>query len=212
MNVTFNLNYLLVFGLAICIIILIFILLKYIFVPDNNSSNVKLVKKNLDSNIDFFNTGAKIIEKSNKIIDKENNKVYHFIDLGDKILIMENTLFIPQEENEKNENEILNSDSPELPVENDSFIPEQIGSDVEITILEETSSASDQQKEAEEMQKVIEESGIDYEEQQSKLYDYAVVDAEVVTSSNTQQEEEEEEEEEEEYSDDDDDNDPNKFI
>ena len=72
MNVSFNLNYLLVFGLVICIIVLIFMLFKYIFVKDTNSSNHNITgspnEKNLQSNIDFFNTTAKIIEKSNKIV------------------------------------------------------------------------------------------------------------------------------------------------
>lgn len=178
MNVSFNLNYLLVFGLAVCIIILIYMLIKHIFVTEKNTNyqiiSKKPGEKNLPTNIDFFNKGVKIIEKSDKFIDKENNKYYQIIDLGDKILIMEDTLFFPQDDSITNENEVIKSKP--LEVENDSFIPEQVGSDFEKSIL-----TSSDISEIEEMQKAIEESDINFNEVQIDLYSIQVKEAQIVS-------------------------------
>lgn len=176
MNVSFNLNYLLVFGLVICIIVLIFMLFKYIFVKDTNSSNHNITgspnEKNLQSNIDFFNTTAKIIEKSNKIVDTKNNKVYQFIDLGDKILIMEDTYFIPQKESLENEAVILGDDAKIYDSHN--FIPEQVISPIEKNLFNDEVNA---------MSEVIKEAETNYDETHNDVYDYAVKEAEIVSSS-----------------------------
>ena len=176
MNVSFNLNYLLVFGLVICIIVLIFMLFKYIFVKDTNSSNHNITgspnEKNLQSNIDFFNTTAKIIEKSNKIVDTKNNKVYQFIDLGDKILIMEDTYFIPQKESFENEAVILADDAKIYDSHN--FIPEQVISPIEKNLFNDEVNA---------MSEVIKEAETNYDVTHNDVYDYAVKEAEIVSSS-----------------------------
>lgn len=192
MNVSFNLNYLLVFGLAVCIIILIYMLIKHIFVSEK-STNYQIItknpgEKNLPSNIDFFNKGVQIIEKSDKFIDKENNKFYQIIDLGDKILIMEDTLFVPQDDSVKNDNEVLNSKP--LDIETDSFIPEQVGSDIEKNILNNASTS-----EVEEMQNAIEKSNINFDDLQPELFGIAVKDAEIVSETVAKTSEEEDEEE-----------------
>lgn len=194
MNVSFNLNYLLVFGLAVCIIILIYMLIKHIFVTEKNTNyqiiSKKPGEKNLPTNIDFFNKGVKIIEKSDKFIDKENNKYYQIIDLGDKILIMEDTLFFPQDDSITNENEVIKSKP--LEVENDSFIPEQVGSDFEKSIL-----TSSDISEIEEMQNAIEKSNINFDDLQPELFGIAVKDAEIVSETSDDEDEDEENEEDE---------------
>ena len=194
MNVSFNLNYLLVFGLAVCIIILIYMLIKHIFVSEK-STNYQIItkspgEKNLPSNIDFFNKGVQIIEKSDKFIDKENNKFYQIIDLGDKILIMEDTLFVPQDDSVKNDNQVINSKP--FDIETDSFIPEQVGSDIEKNILSNAATS-----EIEEMQNAIEKSNINFDDLQPELFGIAVKDAEIVSETSDDEDEDEENEEDE---------------
>ncbi len=171
MEVSLNLNYLLVLGLVLCIIILIFMLIKHIFVPDKDINNLDIrgdnTKKNLPDNIDFFNNGVKIIEKSNNRTFTENNKLYHIIDIGDKILIMEDTLYYPQEESEKNLENILNSKTLEL--EEELFEAEKISSSFEEEILS-TSNLED-------MKNIIDNSQdslIENEDVQGDLFNYYI--------------------------------------
>ncbi|OXA65951.1 hypothetical protein B0A67_24015 [Flavobacterium aquidurense] len=131
MNVAFNLNYLLVFGLLICIVILVYILIKHIFVTENSlqkkEATVSSSKENefsVPSNIDFFKKHTQIINKSNIITHKENNITYQFIDLGDKILIMEESFFTPDQSSIEAEKAILNEKDIVLNFESDNYVPD----------------------------------------------------------------------------------------
>lgn len=185
MNITFNLNYLLVLLLVMCIIILIYMLKKHIFADENPPNNQTIrglpTEKNLPSNIDFFNMTGKIIEKSNKIIDRKNNKVYQYIDLGDKILIMEESLYIPEEESIRKEELVLNSDlNTYLEMDKEIFMPEQITSLIEKTIL--NTEVSD----IEDMKSIISNADDSYDENydviQKELFDMEVNGAETISN------------------------------
>jgi hypothetical protein len=148
MKVAFNLNYLLVFGLLICIVILVYILIKHIFVTENSlvKKQAKPADTNKDgensvsSNIDFFKKQTQIIKKSNIITHRENNITYQFIDLGDKILIMEEAFFIPDTSSVETEKIILASDDSQINFgDTDGYIPDVFNSNLpfESSVLEE---------------------------------------------------------------------------
>jgi len=140
MNVTFNLNYLIVLGLAICIIMLIYMLIKVSFIKKKNVSDSpveKDEKKVID--VDLFNPKIKIIGKaSNTIIDKETNKQYVVVDHNDKIIFMELDVFEPDAHQEAISERIIKSQGVEnISVEEDNdYLPEPVNEKITKTIEE----------------------------------------------------------------------------
>jgi len=168
LDIMFNLNYIIVFGLAICIVLLIYMLVNIIFIK-KPSGNSLLVKNNEDlhNDIDFFNPKIKIINKAkNTITDKETNKKYIVIDHDDKIIFMELDVYEPDDYQKNTSDQIIQSQGiGDIVIpDNNDYVPEPVNDNITKTIEELL-------EEGKEMSETI-ESAVDYNAIQKDFLEY----------------------------------------